>query len=365
MEETCEKFLFVFRGVLSILLCIVGLIGNTLSLIVLKKIGRSSVTFCLLRTLAVCDAIYLLTYILTAAVPEFFYFTNNDLALAGDFQYVIWGVFPISSMALTATVWITTLVTVHRYIAVSHHTKKYFLFTMKGVMLQVVIVIFCAVLMDIPKYFELTVVTLDSNGTSVKTMEPTELWHDRLYQLLYKNIAMVGLRKILPIIITFVLTILLVRAMIERKKRHDKLKKNDCGDKPPDRKERVSIVLITVASVFVLCQTPMAIYPLFRLIFDIDNNGCEHFYYYFSNVADWLAVVNSAANFFIYYPVVPTFREKLKDLFSTVSQKSPIEDRDPMSQSYTHNRHESALDNTTNTANISNAPPLANGITRL
>lgn len=321
MSYQCETFLFAVRGILSLVVGFTGLVGNALSIFILNTIETTSATFLLLRVLAIADTIYLIAYIITAVVPEFFYFSGMEILLLSDFQYIIWGIFPIASMALTVTVWITTMVTVQRFLAFPLRSPTHqmsILSSMKSAVIQLTIVVCLSVVVDIPKYFESKVIVLPGeNGTIIKIINTTSLWYSSRYQLYYKNIAMIGLRKILPIIITSVLTILLIKNIMRRKA----LRRHLLGNGTPKGRRKhsdnhLNRVLISVAFFLVICQSPMAIYPLFRIFFSINTNSCNHFYYYFSNFADWLALVNSAANFFIYYPSIPSFRQRLVIMFS-------------------------------------------------
>ena len=103
-------------------LCVAGVIGNLLSMIVLRRDrDRPNATNWLLQALAVVDSIYLVASVLIQPLK-----TINDIgdldgpraALRRVFPYVEPHAWAVASIAQTAAVWLVLLVTVDRYVAV-------------------------------------------------------------------------------------------------------------------------------------------------------------------------------------------------------------------------------------------------------
>ena len=65
----------------------------------------------------------------------------------------------------------------------------------------------------------------------------------------------------------------------------------------------------------------MAINPIFRVTLQGEVAMCD-FFFCFSIIADALAILNSAVNFFIYYPSIPVFRKTMSDLVTRRIQQS-------------------------------------------
>lgn len=318
-SNPCEAYYFALRGVVCAIFCVVGIAGNGLSLAVLKHIGRSSITFFLLKMVAVVDTIYLTTSLISIVTPEIMQYAKIQ-AFSSGITYIIWYVVPIASMALTCTIWITTLVTYHRYKAISGALRSNPYTTMYWVRIQVTIIVILAILIDIPRYVDLKIIHFEVANKSYVSLMTTQLWSNEVYQILYKNITMVVLRKLLPLIFTAVFTYKLVNALYERNKIRAKLfhrRENEAVGRQagPNHGESVTTVLIAIAGTFIVCQAPMAIYPIFRVTLESEISTCG-FFNYFSTIADALAILNSAVNFFIYYPSIPVFRKTMSDLLS-------------------------------------------------
>ena len=312
-DSTCDIYMFLLVGVFGSIVGLVGIIGNGLTLVVISRVGRGSITFYVLSILAVIDTIYLLCYILTQSIPDLIYYWD-DFVPTDYARYALWAIFPIYCMASTASIWTTTLVTSYRYIIARGSIKQRKVYSRKSVKYQILIIIAASVVLDIPKYFE----RLPSFVTGVHTpiLETTDLWRNRIYQLLYRTFVMVFLRAVLPIMVTTVMVYKRVQLLETWKK--TRLLKFNKPDLPNDQ-ERVSIVLVIMAMFFIVCQIPGVLYPVTRLFFDTDDYPdveyrCDHFYIYLYTSADFLATMYSAFNFFIFYPSIPAFRKVLKQI---------------------------------------------------
>ena len=108
-------------------LCVAGVIGNLLSMAVLRRDrDRPNATNWLLQALAVVDTFYLLASVVIQPLK-----TINDVgdvdgaraALQRVFPYVEPHAWALASTAQTATVWLVLLVTVDRYVAVCQPLK--------------------------------------------------------------------------------------------------------------------------------------------------------------------------------------------------------------------------------------------------
>ena len=308
-KQTCVIYLFTLVGILGSAVCVVGLVGNALTLVVISKIGRGSVTFRILGVLAVVDMIYLLGYIVTQSVPEIINFWNPGMSLEYGTP-TVWAIFPIYTMAQTASIWITTLVTTYRYMLARKLFKKSKVCSMTSVHFQLSLIVTTSIILGIPRYFERYPERIDENHTAI--LKPTWLWEDFWYQLIYRNIIMLFLRRLLPIFLTITLVYKRLQLLDTWKKFRFKMFNKTSL---PDGQERISLVLVILAIIFVICQIPASLYPIARLFMEDTGYKCDDIYLYFFTLADFLLTLNSAFNFFIFYPSIPVFREVLRYIF--------------------------------------------------
>ena len=102
-------------------MCIFGLAGNTLSIIVLYKDKRNEVAAFLLQALAVADNTILLISLpvlstVTGILP--YMGSKTDYISRPIKAYIIIYVNPVAYMALTAAIWLTVLIALNRYVAI-------------------------------------------------------------------------------------------------------------------------------------------------------------------------------------------------------------------------------------------------------
>ena len=58
----CRLFNIILCGIIGLAICLIGLCGNCISLLILQKLGKQSVSMFLLKCLSVVDSAYLLGY---------------------------------------------------------------------------------------------------------------------------------------------------------------------------------------------------------------------------------------------------------------------------------------------------------------
>ena len=203
--------------------------------------------------------------------------------------------------------------TFFRYIAVCKPLRVLHLSTLRGIKIQMFLVVLISHLIEIPRYLESHIETFTYKGHTHIAVIPSDLYMSDLYQLLYKTLFLVILRRFVPMVVIVVLTVKLTSTVRSTRKVRSEL---IACCKPKHTKgqpnETITLVLIIIALIFIVCQAPGMIYPIFRLTLERDT--CNDFFYYYASIADLLSVLCSGLNFFVYYLLVPVFRKQLKKL---------------------------------------------------
>ena len=188
---------------------------------------------------------------------------------------------------------------------------------MQQVRIHVTVLVVVSGLLEIVRYFDFEFREYHFRGKTYTIMFPTELYEDDLYQLLYRNILMTGLRSVLPIVLTIVLTTCLVRAVIQLSRQKvqfltsSQINVHHGSSEAATEESRVTRTLILIAVLMIVLNSPTAIYPILYLTLEVGADPCSHFYHYFATIAEAMAAMNSAVNFYIYYPTMPTLRAEL------------------------------------------------------
>ena len=180
------------------------------------------------------------------------------------------------------------------------------------------VIVVTSFLLEIPRYFEYEIREFSCDGHRYFVSVKTDLWQNDVYFILYRSTFTLIVRRICPLVITSTLTCLMIKHL--QKQNH--IRRGLLADPTltsrktlkPLPSELLTKVLALIALTYVLCLFPGAIYPILRHF--IEEVSCTSFFNVFAVSTETLALLNSALNFFIYYPNIPLFRECLKEMFS-------------------------------------------------
>jgi neuropeptide Y receptor type 1 len=172
--------------------------------------------------------------------------------------------------------------------------------------LAVGIIFAAAVIYNIPRFFEREVVTaVTCSGHVISYTRKTPLRTNRNYFLAYKTVCYFVFRSVGPLIVVVLLNFELVRAL-----QVIHLRRRQLSQKTKHR-ENLTLMLVTVVSVFVVCQLPdLGIRVAFTcaefapraVVLDISALR------YANAASNALLTLNSAVNFLIYCLVGRKFR---------------------------------------------------------
>ena len=135
ISSSCSLFDFAVYTVVMGTLCALGVIGNTVSFaVLLRDRGRSATCF-LLQALALADTLVLIAAVPLYVLPPIYPFTGLMDGYYRTYPRIMSVLWPLYLMPYTATVFITVLVSLHRYCAVCkpspcHTSSKVLLFTL-------------------------------------------------------------------------------------------------------------------------------------------------------------------------------------------------------------------------------------------
>lgn len=320
--EGCRIFEILVSVVLYGIFCLFGSVGNILSITILRRDPRHSVTLFLLTCLAVVDFLFVLPMVLLVVIPGVCRFVCEcphrlRVAVVYSNQYG-WAV---ASMAHTGTIYTTLLVTIHRYISVCHPHKAGQLSTLFLAKVQVTIVAVFAVIYNIPRFLDFTVIQFKNGNKEIAKRTLSDFAKKVSYQIIYKNVCFCLFMYIIPLAILSVLTFKLAQTLRNRQRYRNRVVQR------VSRENNTTFVLIIIVVIFIVCQTPTLFQRVFYSIFHDKGRKCGHFFFYYEHIADFLAVFNSCVNFLIYVIFAKGFRKTLRDTFCGKKSKSQLTDK--------------------------------------
>ena len=122
--ESWYLMMFVVWGVLWTLICFFGIAGNILSLIIIGKFDRKSVTLFLLKALAIADTIYLVDCVFCCFFNVFYFLDHLDFVFSFRQYTRIYVIFPIMRLFSDFTKWMTCLLALHRCVHLINGTGQ-------------------------------------------------------------------------------------------------------------------------------------------------------------------------------------------------------------------------------------------------
>ena len=290
-------------------LCICGIVGNTLSILVLRKDPNNKVAIFLLQSLAVADNLLLLVslYVLSIWMGFIPYFNSQDW-MGSSKVYLAIAMDPVGAMVQTVMVWFTVLLALNRFIAVCKPFRAPKLCTLKRAQIQVAVVVIFATCFNIPKFFQYDIMY---NGTGVDGIYKESSWigPDSLFGIVYTNALYTVLVLLLPLLLLIGLNTHLIRDMRASRQRAA-AEASRYGMVAPSE-ENISIIMIIIIVVFIICQTPDRIYQILNLVL-FDQIQCDLVKSRLQAVCNLLIIINSSTNFIIYYLCRKSFRTILK-----------------------------------------------------
>ncbi|XP_015586152.1 sex peptide receptor [Cephus cinctus] len=340
------------HGYASLLVCIFGSIANTLNIIVLTRREMNSPTNAILTGLAVADLLVMLEYI-PYAIHMYLY----DRPKRDRFTYG-WTLFVLfhsnfSQVCHTISIWLTVTLAVWRYIAVAHPQRNREWCSFRRTILAIAGAYVICPLICIPFYMATSVMPsielLDTNGNPINNItnltEDIYVFNTTLYYVQFSETARANrilndmyvwiysvVIKIIPCIALTILSLRLIVALIEAKKRRQRLteatavvKTNDDRENKKSRKknnkmidkekqtDRTTKMLLAVLLLFLITEFPQGVLGLLSAV--LGHTFLKTCYAKLGDAMDILALINSAINFILYCAMSRQFRTTFNQLF--------------------------------------------------
>lgn len=266
--------------------CLLGLCGNTLCIVVMSQPQMRSSTNVYLLSLAISDGVKLISDLLYFIVVLLFHVDSpaGNKAYGCLYPYAHY----IFNSSLCVSAWLTVSVAFERYIYVCHPTKVKRYCNMARARTVSFAVFLSMSLLAIPYAMRYRTVEVVSNLTGARSwaLEVTDLWQNRLFADIYTWLQNF-LRSIIPLVSLIVLNVCIIYGM-----RRCRIGRSKSG-----RRHRITVMLIFVILIFLVCITPDAVMSTF---FGMGYYEEAYLQRGIREITDLLLLVNSASNFVLY-----------------------------------------------------------------
>ncbi|KAK2143051.1 hypothetical protein LSH36_883g00062 [Paralvinella palmiformis] len=296
-----ETAQFITGIILYPIIIVIGLTGNTLTMIVLSHNKMLTSTNVFLTALSVSDIIKLLNdtlyFLVSILLRRHPLAGNRMLGCMYPFSHYVFN----ESVCVSA--WLTVSVAVERYISVCHATKARVVCTIHRARIISALVFVSMSLVAVPSAFRYKGVRHRDVATNATTfsIELSALGRNRRFMTVYTWIQNL-FRSIIPLFVLIVLNALIIQA----------LRQERISGKRMSARNRITLMLIVVILVFIICIFPDAIMSTVFGFGYVDESSLVKGIREFTDV---LLSLNSAVNFMIYCFCSRSFRTTSREIF--------------------------------------------------
>jgi len=321
--QTLAQTRFVVQQVIIPVVVILGLTGNALSIAVLTHRSMRTSTNSYLAALAIFDMLFLLIGLILSF--------KHIVDIRESTFYAYW--YPVgrvlNDICSNVSVSLTVTFTIERYIAVRHPMKGRVICTPKRARIIAALVALFAAISTSPEFFEREYYDKVEGNKTVVASRPSEFGESTGYVTIYFWFLLL-MFCIVPLIAICTFNWILIKSVYKA----NKLRRSMTyvavqrgGSRQQGEQNRITLMLISVAVVFILCQFPTASLMVFMTYLELaeisltrtqNNNRLIA-----GNIANLLVLVNAAINFLLYSVMSTKFRKVFVKVFCKVCTDDP------------------------------------------
>ena len=299
---TPKEFDLIMGVWLPGIICVLGILGNSISLLVLSSDRSNSTSFLTLKALALSDIALLFSALWQQVIPVYSYLIGCSNVFCRNIGYIRVYTWPIICIAQMNSIWLTVLISAERYTAICTPLQSKKGRNIPRIRLAIGGVLFASVAFNIPKFFEFqTVNHFDPawNLTFV-VIGDTDLRLHEVYRYAY-NTALYGLVIFaMPLMILAMLNVSIVKDMREAQRRWDSL------NRIQQRELKATTIPLCIVFVFLVCGTmAFTAFVLDAIFVSVTHLLLQ----VFTAIVNLFVVLNSAINFLIFYMFGSKFRK--------------------------------------------------------
>ena len=300
----------IFR-VVGCLVCVIGLVGNTLSFVVLHKGGCHNVGSYLLKALALADNLFLAVYmfvdideLVDVYMVQMAQYHENVYALLKWWEIKDNYLWPIIHTINVCSVWMVVLVAGNRYVAVCHPLVASRLCTKRNILFQIIIMTCAAFAFNAPRFFGLGEI--------------------HLYIYLYEGVFYCTFVYAIPLVMLIFFNVHLIHDLRMAQRERGTMTSHSNHDQ-----NNITLVMVIIVVVFIVCQTPAMINHILLIFYEpfycSIRGECTTFTKY-GLTSNLFVILNSSINVFIYCLFRRQFRQQLGESCRRLCCRSSQED---------------------------------------
>ncbi|XP_045139070.1 FMRFamide receptor-like isoform X2 [Portunus trituberculatus] len=317
---------FVVQRVLVPLVLVVGVVGNSVTIIVLTRRQMRSSTNFYLTALAISDLLYLV-FIFSLSIRHHPGMNQPHHWLYWHyFRYALW----LTDASSSTSIWLTVTFTIERYIAVCHPIKGKVICT-ESRALRVIVAVFvlCFTLTaTTPHEWVILMNTDPDSGQSHLALAYSSLGSNTTYKKVFYWFTAV-MFILLPLVLLAVFNSFLIH-IVKQSRATRRTMTNTASERDShsqSQENKITIMLIAVVLLALLCQLPVAVLLLYQSFYESKPSSTSYYIELgLGNIFNLLAAINAACNFVLYCAMSDKYRRTFLRTFCSrwYRQPSPL-----------------------------------------
>ena len=299
-KEGYEREFFWISGVLLVIVGFVGLIGNSLSLIILcAEKFRHKVFYNLLIILTSFDNLFIFTYGIKIGY--------QSMACRENYSYEVGHIaYPLLNVALSGSIYSTVAVSIERYLSVCYpHLKRPY----RKTWIYFSIIGGITFLYNLPRFLERRFYI--SNGKLTSEIFP---WaKSEVYKYRYHHWATLLIEDIIPIIVLIILNGFILKSIC----RGTNIV-NHCKSRKKNSYALTAKILLVIVAIFMICHAPSVAYKILWYFgcmecTDMEKSNFRGKWFFITPIKKLFLIINSSVNFIVYCIMGEKFRNELSN----------------------------------------------------
>lgn len=318
-DDNLDTMKTVFGVVLLLPVCILGIVGNALCLVVLCHQSSKTATIYCLIGLAISDLMLLFNGFLFSIIVIY---VNTNPIEGNNFRSILFPYFGMYTSIVSGriTSMLTMLISMERFVAVHFPMKAKTICSKKTTLIAIIVIYIVTIILFLPYPFKYQVVHTVKNNISYAIVARSENLSERFCKCY--GIALNALFRFLPVSLVVILNISIMCAIKTTSKKRRSLRSQRKSHVHDAEQRKVTIMLLVVSLTFLICILPGAINSLLQTIWkEYSRFGrSKNLQQCFSYVTFFLEVLNSSVNFIIYMALSSRFYIIFKKMFDPIKK---------------------------------------------
>ncbi|CAH1794603.1 unnamed protein product [Owenia fusiformis] len=332
------------------IVCIIGVLGNGLSITVLHHDESKGPSTFYLKALAILDLLSCSTYIMFDCVHYIYRYTflmdkTSEVTHYYERGYTYTGLARIYFMLISS--WVVVVMTLDRYIAVCKPLKAARLCTVKRAKISLAVIVIISMIVIVPRAFELTsfMGTHPCTGLPQVSLAWGVLGQNPAYRIAHVMVIYSILMLSFPTIITAIFNAFIIYQLKQQaKNRKSMMSTNAQISKTKVKDGNLTKTLATVSTLYVICFMPLLVFCIwdafwyFNIWSPKGSSSHRAMSFYFLPIVKLMTIVNSMVNFFVYFFIRDGFRKRLINMVlpQCILAKQQSSNERPTSKSITN-----------------------------